>query len=401
VRRAARLMPRILCLDIEGGYGGSSRSLFESLQHMDRTDLEIEVWCGRSGPIQARYAELGIACRVMPDMPRWSALPRLSRNLASKLQYALGWRRAQACRDALRSCGADLIHCNHESLAGLAAWLRRHVRATVTMHIRTQLPPGPFARSQVRRIARSVDGLIFITENERDTFSRHLGGHPLPDHKVIYNIASAPVSQVFEPIVPRDDRLVIACLSNFAWVRGTDRVVDLAVALKAMGRQDVRFLMAGNMAMPGSLPGKLGEVARQGGDLKAYATLMGVEDSMQFLGHVSQPERVLAAADLLIKPTREANPWGRDILEALAAGRPVLSVGRYDRFVEDGVTGILQAGFDAADLARRVAGLADNRAEIVRMGERGMSRIAELCDGAARGADLHTFWLARSEANRG
>ena len=27
---------RVLCLDIEGGYGGSSRSLYFSLQNMDR-----------------------------------------------------------------------------------------------------------------------------------------------------------------------------------------------------------------------------------------------------------------------------------------------------------------------------------------------------------------------------
>lgn len=393
-------MPRILCLDIEGGYGGSSRSLFESLRHMDRTGLDIEVWCARSGPIQARYADIGIVCRVMPDMPRWSALPRLSRNLVSKARYVLNWRHGTTCRDALLTCGADLIHYNHESLAGLASWLRTRSPTAASMHIRTQLSPSGFARAQVRQIAESVDGLVFITENERATFARYLGERSLPTHVVIYNIAG-PVTRTGAPIVTRDHRLVIACLSNFAWVRGTDRAVDLAVALKAIGRQDIRFLMAGNMTLPKSLPGALGQVARGGGDLQAYARFCGVEDSMVFLGYVSQPERVLAAADLLIKPTREANPWGRDILEALAAGRPVLSVGRYNVFVEDQITGILQTEFDADDLACRVAELADNRAEIIRMGERGVSRITALCDGASRAADLRSFWLTRIEENRG
>jgi glycosyltransferase involved in cell wall biosynthesis len=93
-----------------------------------------------------------------------------------------------------------------------------------------------------------------------------------------------------------------------------------------------------------------------------------------------------------VKPTREANPWGRDIIEALAAGRPVLSVGRYDRFVEDGVTGVLQPDFDADAMAGRIARLADNRDEIERMALAGAARVAALCGGPARAADLLGFW---------
>ena len=77
---------RVLCLDIEGGYGGSSRSLFESIRHLDRDRVSPEVWCGREGPIQVRYRALDVPCRTV-SWPRYSALPRLSRNL-------LGWGRA-------------------------------------------------------------------------------------------------------------------------------------------------------------------------------------------------------------------------------------------------------------------------------------------------------------------
>ena len=31
---------------------------------------------------------------------------------------------------------------------------------------------------------------------------------------------------------------------------------------------------------------------------------------------------MVAAADVLLKPTREDNPWGRDILEAMAQAEP-------------------------------------------------------------------------------
>ena len=34
---------RVLCIDIEGGHGGSSKSLFSAIEGMDRSDFEIEV----------------------------------------------------------------------------------------------------------------------------------------------------------------------------------------------------------------------------------------------------------------------------------------------------------------------------------------------------------------------
>jgi glycosyltransferase involved in cell wall biosynthesis len=388
-------MARILCIDIEGGYGGSSRSLAESLRFMDRDGLDIEVWCAKAGPIQATYAELGIPYRTMPSMPRFSALAKLSRNLAGRLRYAADWARAGDWRRALATCGADLVHLNHESLSGTAAWLRRKARPVTTMHVRTQLPPGAFARFQTRQIATNADGLVFITENELATFRRHLGGPLKAAHAVIHNIAGPAAMPRPDPILPRDGSLTIACLSNFAWARGTDRVVDLAAELKRIGRRDVRFLMAGNMRLPRSLPGELGAIARRGGDLADYARHRGVAEMMVFLGHTDRPERVLASADALIKPTREANPWGRDILEALAAGLPVLSVGTYSMFVEDGVTGILQPGFDPGDLAARIGALADDRETVARMGRAGAARVASLCGGQARAADLRAFWLAR------
>ena len=130
----------------------------------------------------------------------------------------------------------------------------------------------------------------------------------------------------------------MACLSNFLWERGLDRLIAIAQSLQTRGRKDIRFVVAGDMTLPKYLAGKLGDIGRQGGSLADYAKFQGVADMFLFLGHVPDPERVLAAAGLLIKPTRESNPWGRDFIEALAAGKPVASFGTYSKFVEDGKT---------------------------------------------------------------
>jgi glycosyltransferase involved in cell wall biosynthesis len=385
---------RVLCLDIEGGFGGSSRSLYESLRHMDRAAVEPEVWCRRDGPVRDLYARLGIPCRVTAGMPRMNSLARASRNL---IGYARCWRamllwRPEAARlvDAVRQ-RFDVVHFNHEGLTGLAGWLRKRHDKAQTMHVRTMIPDNAFGRWQRRRMAASIDRFVFITENERDHIERVLGRGVAGS--VIYNAAAMGLADVpRHPAVPEDDRLKIAVLSNFALIRGTDRIVEIAEALAARNRRDVLFVVAGDMTLRDSPSGELGRIARAGGTLADYAAARGVADMFLFLGHVSAPESVLAACQVLLKPTRNDDPWGRDIIEALAAGLPVLSVGRYRRFVESGETGYLMPAYDAGGMADLLIKLHSDRRLIARLGAGARARVSALCDGPGRAHDLLELW---------
>ena len=386
---------RVLCLDIEGGYGGSSRSLWEFLRHIDRPRIEVEVWCRRAGPAQDRYKAEGIATRVTPDMPTVSALPKFTRNLLVFGRFLLRtWPRSDAFRqDLLRALESrfDLLHCNHESLFAVANWLRPRISLPMTCHIRTNLWHSPFARFQVRKLAAAADGLVFITENEKRTFETHLrrdaGGTVILNPATLPEVAAKPLT-----VFSNDPRYRVACLSNFSWGRGVDRLIELAEAFVSFGRRDVLFIVAGDMRVPRAFPGSLGQFARRGGTFADYAASRGVADMFAFLGHVDEPERVLASAHALIKPTREANPWGRDIIEALAASRPVITLGSWTGFVSPGETGILQRDFDARAMAAEIAGLADDRTRSSAMGQAGRARIAAMCDPGDRAADLLAFW---------
>ncbi len=391
---------RVLCLDVEGGYGGSSRSLYEGIRHMDRTRLDAEVWCKKAGPIQARYEAAGIPVRVAPRMPRVSSVPQLSRNFLVYALFLRDWALAGEVRRELLNAvkSVDLVHCNHEGLFLLGRWLKRRTGVPLTIHVRTNLLDTPFARWQERTIARTADEIVFISENERANFERLAGRGA--DGTVIFNpVAVPPEPANRHPDIPDDGRFRIVCTSSkYSYQRGTDRVVDLAAVLAARGRRDIALVIAGEMALQRSLPGVLGRIARNGGSMADYAEHRGVTDMVQFLGFVPNPEQVLEAGDVLFKPTREWNagnlghPWGRDILEAMAAAMPVLSIGRYDRFVETGVTGVLQTQFDAETLADEVVRLADDPALVARMGATARERVAKICHAPARAADLHSLW---------
>ncbi|MDY7001968.1 MAG: glycosyltransferase family 4 protein, partial [Thermodesulfobacteriota bacterium] len=350
-------------------------------------------------PIQKRYREQNIACRVEPGMLKISSLPRFSRNLYQYTRFALKYRRSLDFRRALaREADKrfDLVHFNHEALFLLARWLRPRTRVPFTMHIRTNLWDTAFARWQTRLVSKNIDHLVFITENERDRF-KQLGGRARGT--VVYNIASPPEKDVSpHEGVPRDKRFKIACLSNYSWNRGLDRLVEVGQVLLDKREEKILFVMAGDMGLTRSLPGELGKTGSKGGTLADYVRLKGLSDMFLFLGHVPDPEAVLVACDALAKPTRENNPWGRDILEALAFGRPVLSVGTYDRFVTSGETGILQAVFNAQKMAEEIVNMADNPELCARMGHNAKERVARLCNGPERANDLLNIWkTARRE----
>src|SRR5688572_17868746 len=143
---------RVLCLDIEGGFGGSSRSLFELVRHIDPSAAEIEVWCRRNGPVRPRYEALGIQCRVSPGMPKMNSLERFSRNVygySTLLRDFFAWKDRSALVEALRH-RFDLVHFNHEGLFGLAAWLRKQHSRAQTIHVRTMMLDNAFGRWQAR-----------------------------------------------------------------------------------------------------------------------------------------------------------------------------------------------------------------------------------------------------------
>jgi glycosyltransferase involved in cell wall biosynthesis len=379
-------------LDIEGGYGGSSRSLYESVFHLDRSQAAVEVWCRKAGPIQDKYRDIGIPCRVVPQIPRVSSLPLLSRNL-----YVFGhavvdhWRARRLMADMSDEINVrfDLVHFNHEALFLLARSLRSRVHVPFSMHLRTNLHPSLFARWQYKVIGQTIDSRVFITSNEAKTYSR-LGG--IGSGHVIFNIVR-PVEAVAPlEVIPDDGRFRIACLSNYSWLRGTDQLIAVAEALARRNRTDVLFVIGGDNRLTRGMPGELGRLAARGRALADYAEQHGVGQYFLFLGHVAKPEQLIAGCHALIKPTREDNPWGRDILEAAAQSRLVITIGHDKTFIEDGRTGLLFPSFDAEQLASAIARFSDNRADAAALGAAARGRVLSLCDGISRAADLLKVW---------
>ena len=104
-------------------------------------------------------------------------------------------------------------------------------------------------------------------------------------------------------------------------------------------------------------------------------------NSVRFIGAVSHSETVdyYQGADVFLFPSIWDEPFGLPVIEAMAAGLPVVStrVGAIPEIVIDGVTGLLVEPGDSVALAAAVARLLDDEPLRAAMGAAGRARAEE------------------------
>jgi len=96
--------------------------------------------------------------------------------------------------------------------------------------------------------------------------------------------------------------------------------------------------------------------------MEARADRLAVGDRMRFLGWREDAAALLAAADMLVCPSRH-EPLGNVVIEAWAAGRPVAAAASMGpaALIRDGINGLLVPIEDADALAHAMTRLAENR----------------------------------------
>ncbi|HKE01470.1 MAG TPA: glycosyltransferase family 4 protein [Planctomycetota bacterium] len=115
-----------------------------------------------------------------------------------------------------------------------------------------------------------------------------------------------------------------------------------------------------------------------GREVESRIRALGVDGSVQLLGHRDDVPRLLAAADVVLSPSRwEGMPYA--VLEAMAAERAVLATatnGARDAVVH-GETGIVVPVGDLGALAREMESLAADPGRARSLGEAGRARVLE------------------------
>lgn len=270
----------------------------------------------------------------------------------------------------------DVVHLSNVLLLGLAPSIRQATGARIVASLSGEdvfidQTPEPH-RSRIWKLLREraadVDAFIGLNRFFAGFMAERMR---LPPERV--RVVPHGVDLAGYPPEPPDlparrrargGRLAVGFLARACPEKGLDQLVR-ALALLARQR-DVDVLAAGATIAA--------ERAYLAGCLK-LARELGVADRFQWRGQVDRPGKLdlFGAIDIFAMPTTHPEAKGMPVIEALAAGVPVVAAdhGTFPELLDGEQAGRLHVPGDPEDLARSIAVLADDEARAAACGRHG------------------------------
>ncbi len=389
---------RILYLDLSPNIGGSVISLEQLLKRLDRSVFVPTLILAERSPASPRFRALGIeVIRVQTftaDMARTSPITQYVKSQVSPRRGVIGsilsglWVGARETRNLftrslpltwrlcriMRSVRPDLLHINFIDWPAMAAAWLTHTPSIC--HLRALGPLGFWDRFW----ARTVRCFVFISECVAE--DQVAQGIPRPKGRLIYNGVDladfAPPSDSASEArarktararlgLPDDDRPLVAVVGRIVPWKGQDLFLR---SLRKVADQ---------------VPNVLGLIVGDAGvwnqeyeaGLRALAAELGLEGNLLFTGYQADAPAVMCAVNILAHTSVEPEPFGRVMIEAMAASRPVVTPaeGGGREIVVHGETGLLYESRDADALASAISSLLNDPAGAEAMGRAGRARV--------------------------
>jgi len=275
-----------------------------------------------------------------------------------------------------RELPPDVVHLSNALLLGLAREIRQATGASIVCSLSgedvfiDQLPEPHRGRvwELLRERAADVDRFValnrFFADFMADRLALAAGQVSVVPHGVDLLAFPESASDLVARREARGGTLVVGFLARACPEKGLDQLIR-ALALLARDR-DLEVVAAGATvdAEQTYLAGCL-----------ALAEELGVGERFRWRGQVDRLGKLalFSEIDLFALPTTHPEAKGLSIIEAMAAGVPVVAPdhGTFPELLDDQQAGLLHAPRDPASLAAAIAALADDPARARACGRHG------------------------------
>lgn len=388
---------RVAYLALTTRFGGATTSLALALEALPAARVEKRVFLAEvhPGEMERRYRAASEGLEGVP-------IPELNHNRQygrrTRWQVRRAIRRGRvACRELIRRLGAarvDVLHVNTTVFAHVLAPIREALPALrIVVHAREELDPtDPIGGWMLGEVHRAADAVVAISDAEAAIHREH------PRVRVLPNPMPLPALGPDLDLPFRRARglgpevQLVGMFAQFVREKGQLELLRALTALLRRGFDParVRFVIVGWREFP---PWKelLKRWLRPGSytqEIRRCIEGHRLAPSLIVIPGTDRPGEVMAAMDVVVRPSLGADPWGRDVIEAMAWARPVVATGSSQFYVREGETGFLVPPRDPEMMSARIERLLGD-AELRRtMGERGRARVAEMCDPARHAAAL-------------
>ena len=83
------------------------------------------------------------------------------------------------------------------------------------------------------------------------------------------------------------------------------------------------------------------QVQRYQRELEEKIIAYALKEYINIIKHRRDVWGILSGSDIVLRTSRFNDPWGRDIIEAMVMGKPIVATGTYDGFLENSKNGFL------------------------------------------------------------
>lgn len=243
----------------------------------------------------------------------------------------------------------DIIHLNSIVLSLALKIIKRNTNVKVVMHVREQLVKHGFGLTQkfiINQIQKYADAIITISPNEakyfKDKSKIKILANPF-DFSELVNLKQSNFKEKYK--ISKED-LIIGMLGQFHKGKGHIRLIETCriikekfpgvkfkLAIIGVGFKKKKFYIRTIK--------KLLLKKEYGIKVKNIINKYGLNDTVVLVNFENDILPLLNEIDILVRPSLANDPWGRDIIEGMALGKPIIASGTSSFFIKNNVNGFL------------------------------------------------------------
>ncbi len=332
---------RILQICSAREIGGGEKHLADLSNELARRGHEVFAALSPSSPVRAELSE--VSAGNILELPMRNAL-----NLSTAMKLAR----------FVRANEIDIVHAHVARDYPLAALVtaRSQARLVLTRHV--LFPLNPIHKLTLRHTARviAVSQAIFEALRSQTIFDAS-------KITLIHNGIDFARFERAREAAPREQSKAgfrVGMVGHLAPIKGQEDFIR-AAAIVCAQRGDVEFVIAGE---------DKSQKGENRTNLQKLISELAVDAHVQLLGWIDDVARLLPTFDLFVSPSR-SEPFGLSIVEAMAAGVPVIATKSEGarEIVEDANTGMLVPIGDSQMMAQVIQRLLNDAAERRRLAD--------------------------------
>lgn len=345
---------RILHVDHSGVLGGAERSVLELAVAQRDRGHEVQVAVGRAGAFSAALSGRDVNWQDLGWSRRYLNVPQISSSLELLAGLPDVARASAALRRAVRRWLPDVVQAHTRKAQLVASLALAGVDVPLIWHLRDDIPARRPLRTIIASAMRHADHAVALSHWLAVSYGEVAGVLPRSGRigVVPSGIDPGPLAGLPTPWLDGQREPVVGYVGQIARWKGPHLLIDAAESLPETG---VTFKIVGSVWFPAA-------EARYGRWLEGRLAASVARDRVEWLPATDRPADAFAQIDVLAHTSLAPEPFGRVLVEAMAARRPIIALGRGSASeLLDDSTAVFAERSDGPSIARAIAAMVGDR----------------------------------------